>query len=221
MLIMLKQSQSGSIGPLPGCSPRADKPAVGQERAPGTLVDKLAGLERALGQRTYVAGGPVPSIADIVLVCDLLPMFEQVQPTSILVGNTMLSSSHRAVSFEPETCPWHALPVLQSYSVTALCQPKHHQTSCKDRVTTRQTSAMVCLTIACSPSEDSPCALYTASVHSTARGAYEPVSSTDTPHNDCSVTRCWTRRRARHCRTRRAGSPRWRRTRWLRPSWGR
>lgn len=54
------------------------------------MVDKLAGLERALGQRTYVAGGPMLSIADIVLVCDLMPLFEQVPPTSTLVGNVAL-----------------------------------------------------------------------------------------------------------------------------------
>ena len=37
----------------------------------------LAGLERTLGARTYVAGGHAPSLADLALVCELQLAFEQ------------------------------------------------------------------------------------------------------------------------------------------------
>lgn len=42
-----------------------------------SLAGALAGLERSLGQRTYVAGTHAPSLADVVLVCELRPLFEQ------------------------------------------------------------------------------------------------------------------------------------------------
>ncbi|KAK9836198.1 hypothetical protein WJX81_008140 [Elliptochloris bilobata] len=38
----------------------------------------LGALERTLAARTYVAGGHAPSLADLVLVCELQPAFEQV-----------------------------------------------------------------------------------------------------------------------------------------------
>lgn len=41
------------------------------------LTAALTGLERTLGTRTYVAGGHAPSLADLVLVCELQPAFEQ------------------------------------------------------------------------------------------------------------------------------------------------